>query len=317
MRRLLIACALFAAAALGACGGDDEERPQSKPPTRLTAAQVQERFERLTGDRLEVDREFSDERKTILDPAADFTDRAGLYGSYGITVYKDAKTARAEAAQDIGGDKPIAPAAGIYWDQYPGDDSWEARRTFLNFVLDWEAPDERKRTDERWDRLVRIAGAIAEDSELPPEDQPCDQAGIDPAKGKEGTCKRGGQTLIVVNRGKLMTAPGIDARLVDVRQDDGVIVTHIEIRNKTGEEIQPPFALLAVGGRRFEAARFGLKSDFPLAAGETGETTLAYKVPKSLAKRALSEGGVLLPGDEEQFVTVPDATVLGRLRLSR
>ena len=194
-----------------------------------------------------MDGEFSDERKTLLDPTADFSDRAGLYGSYGITVYKDAKTARAEAAQDIGGDKPIAPADGIYWDQYPGDDSWEARRTFLNFVLDWEAPDERKVTDERWDRLVRIAGAIAEDGELPAEDRPCDQAGIDPAKGKEGTCKQGSQTLIVVNRGNTLKAPGIDARLVDVRQDDGVIVTEIEIRNKTGKEMLEP--VRAPGGR--------------------------------------------------------------------
>ena len=56
MRRLLIAGALVAAAAPGARGGDDDERPQPKRPTRLTAAQVQERFERLTGDRLEVDR---------------------------------------------------------------------------------------------------------------------------------------------------------------------------------------------------------------------------------------------------------------------
>jgi hypothetical protein len=40
-------------------------------------------------------------------------------------------------------------------------------------------------------------------------------------------------------------------------------------------------------------------------------------VPRSLGKRALEEGGLLLPGDEEQFVTVPDATFLGRLRLAR
>ena len=317
MRRLLIACALVAAAALGACGGDDEEQPQPKPPTRLTAAQIQERFEQLTGDGLRIDREFSDDRQTILDPTADFSDRAGLYGSYGITVYKDAKTARTQAAQSVSGDRQIKPVDEIYWLQYPGDDSWQARRVFLNFVLDWEAPDERKVTDARWDRLVRISDAISGSGELPVADTPCDQAGIDPARGKEGTCKQGSQTLIVVNRGNTMTAPGIDARLVDVRQDDGVIVTRIEIRNKTGEEIQAPFALLAVGGRRFEAARFGLKSAFPLAAGETGETTLAYKVPKPLVKRALSEGGVLLPGDQEQFVTVPDATVVGRLRLSR
>ena len=317
MRRLLI---LLAIAALAGCGGGDDEdqpEPRPQPPTKLTAAQVQERFEELTGDGLKIDREFSDERQTILDPTADFSERAGLYGSYGITVYKDARTARAQAAQSVSGDRQIKPVDGIYWVQYPGDDSWEARRVFRNFVLDWEAPGERKVTDERWERLVRISSAITGGGELPAEDQTCDQAGIDPAKGEEGTCKQGGQTLIVVNQGKTMSAPGIDARLVDVRQDGGVIVTRIEIRNKTGQEIQAPFALLAVGSRRFEAARFGVKSDFPLAAGETGETTFAYKVPKSLAKRALSEGGVLLPGDEEQFVTVPDATVVGRLRLAR
>lgn len=334
MRRALTVLALAALAGCG--GGDDEEKPRPKPPTQLTAAQIQERFDELTGDGLEVDREFSDERKTILDPTADFSDRAGLYGSYGITVYKNAKTAKAEAAQDIQGDKPIKPVDGIYWVQYPGDPSWEARRTFANFVLDWEAPDERKITDERWERLVRISGAIAGGGELPAADKPCAQAGIDPAKGEEGTCKQGGQTLIVVNRGNTMKAPGIDARLVEVKQGEGIdvkgrsqplaqakgtfVFARVEVKNKTDKEIQNPFTLLSVGGRRFKddsAVSFNFKNDFPLAAGETGQTTYVYDIPKSLGKRALSEGGVLIPGDEEQFVTVPDATVLGRLRLAR
>jgi hypothetical protein len=319
MRRALTVLAIAALAGCG--GGDDEEQPRPKPPpATLTAAQIQDRFRELTGDGLAIDREFSDERKTILDPTADFSDRAGLYGSYGISVYKNAKTARTQAAQSVSGDRQIKPVDGVYWLQYPGDDSWEARQVFANFVLDWEAPDERKLTDERWDRLVRIAGAIAGEGELPPEDQPCKQAGIDPAKGKEGTCKQGGQTLIVVNQGKTMTAPGIDARLVEVKQDGTSVVTRIEIRNKTDKEIVNPFALLSVGARRFKddsAVSFKLKNDFPLAPGETGETTFVYDIPKSLAKRAMSEGGVLIPGDKEQFVTVPDATVLGRLRLAR
>lgn len=332
MRRVMIATTL--AALTAGCGGDDEQRPRPKPPTKLTAAQVQERFQALTEDRLAVDREFSDERETILDPTASFTERAGLYGSYSFRVYKDAKTAKAESADGFE-DAPIKPVEGIYWIQYPGDDSWEARQVFLNFVLVWEAPDERKVTDERWERLVRVADAIATDGALPAEDRPCDQVGIDPAKGKAGTCKLGGQLIVVVNRGTRLETPGVYAQIERVEQGEQIDVTgrsqplarargtfvfaRIRMTNRTGEELTNPFVELALGRRRFKDSGVGFrfKSDFPLDPGESGAVTFVYDVPKSLGERTLEEGGLLLPGDEEQFVTVPDATVLGRLRLAR
>ena len=93
----------------------------------------------------------------------------------------------------------------------------------------------------------------------------------------------------------------------------------IRMTNRTGEELTNPFVELALGRRRFKDSGVGFrfKSDFPLDPGESGAVTFVYDVPKPLGERTLGEGGLLLPGDEEQFVTVPDATVLGRLRLAR
>jgi hypothetical protein len=70
-------------------------------------------------------------------------------------------------------------------------------------------------------------GKPADQVKLPPEETPCERAGIDPDGGgkKEGTCKLGQQTLTVVNRGSTLKIPEpcahpADRRPERLRRDD-------------------------------------------------------------------------------------------------
>ena len=326
------------ALALVACGGGSSEPRRPPRPGPLTATEVAARFERLTGDRLR--REDRRRDYEILDLAtrnpADASRASFRYGSFELYVFGSFEAAREWVARGAGRSLP-ATREGIYWERF--GTQWEARKAFGNVMLTWVGGSE-KRTDERWERLVRILEALrrppgSPGATLPPEERPCDQAGIDPVRGREGTCKLGRQTLVVVNRDTRLDVPGLAIEDMQVRigEEIGVqgragtlarakgtfVYLRFRLTNKGRRRLFMLFSRLRVGERAFDPSGTGalFRDDLPLAPGETGEATVVFDIPRRLGREARTHGGLEVAGDRDPFVTVDDATVVGRVRLAR
>ena len=200
---------------------------------------------------------------------------------------------------------------------------------------------EERRPDAEFQRLDRaVRAAIANDPGLiAPEDRDCAGAGIDPAEGKEGSCRLGEKGLTVVDAGSELEVPVLKAKLVGV-----TLAREIPARNRysdptpaRGQFVIVRYALENTGDEPIGSIRPSLIVDektytesadtfrltdysdapFPLQPGETQEVFSAYDIPQEAATAATDRGQLQLPAERyEGSSSLNDRSQVGRIRLA-
>src|SRR5918912_1140070 len=146
----------------------------------FTAEQVARAFERVTGDQLVSDPGASRSGTKVLrldQAGANATLTSARYGTFSIYVVTDGDP-KPLYAKTLKGESLHPGRDGVYWRQLSADPpTWQASKPYRNVVLQWQAG---------------------------------------PRRGREGTCKLGAQTLVVVNRGHTLRLPAYDLGRVRV-----------------------------------------------------------------------------------------------------
>jgi len=205
-------------------------------------------------------------------------------------------------------------------------------------VLLWQAGRQRA-TDERWARLVQILQAATAPSGSPapalaPQEVACARRGIVAASTRVGTCRLRDQTLVVggaraplvlggLTASGLMVQIGSSIHIVGgrtMRSRGAFVVVRFNVLNRSAQPISLLDTQLVVGARRFspDAGKeifFDGRVTGPLAPGRSGPMMRVFDIPSQAARRLRREGALALPGDHNTFLTLPDATTVGWIRL--
>ena len=317
------------------CGGEDGPEPFS---TQRVAAV----FAELTGDRLVIDAAGGRTDTDVLkleQSLSGATTAEARYGTFSIYVTHgsgiDGLYKQALDGKELSPDR-----RGIYWRRLGTDPpAWQAGKRFRNVVLQWQA-GHRKATDRRWDRLEAVLSATSapERARLAVEDRPCRVVGIDPIRGKTGTCKHGQQTLVVVDRGQRLTLPGYSVTRVRAsitrrvtssrlrgfaRARGRYVVLRFIVSNRGDAPLERVSPTLFIGRRRYAIDTRALfllqeRSPFPIQPGDRATVVAIYDVPANAARRARSRGALVVDGDlGVAAATIDGATTIGRVRLHR
>jgi hypothetical protein len=279
-------------------------------------------FERVTGDRLELEPDEFFTTASFADRTLDEGRQAdAYYGNFLLFVYPSAAAARAAARRD---GRWSSYGSGYYGQVAVG-----------NVVV--QTTSERRRTDAAWARLLRAVraarGTAPSAAALPAAERLCTRRGIRLDSGPTGTCKRGPQLFSIQHRARALRLPGIAiedvrvsrgprfgtrGRLVD--RAKGVFVElRFRVRNtgRAAIETRPGYELV-VGGRRFEehTAIYGLRDRYPLRPGEEDGDVTLFDVPAELAGRALQRAGLQVPGNPASSFGVSEGLRVGHLRLT-
>jgi hypothetical protein len=318
---------------LTGCGGGEGADP-------FTAEQVARAFERVTGDQLVSDPGASRSGTKVLrldQAGANATLTSARYGTFSIYVVTDGDP-KPLYAKSLKGESLHPGRDGVYWRQLSADPpTWQASKPYRNVVLQWQA-GRRRATDARFDRLDAALSSLvsARPVELPPEDRPCDQVGIDPRRGREGTCKLGAQTLVVVNRGHTLRLPAYDLGRVRVsvtrqvtssdlrgfaRAKGRFVVLRFQVRNRSDEPLERVTPTLTVRDKRYALDTralflFQQHTPFPIQPGDRSEVVALYDIPLRAAREVGRRGALIVDGNPAgAAATIEGATVLGRVRL--
>lgn len=302
--------------------GPSEPRPSIDEKALRSAQKLAEGFERVTGDRLELEPDEFFTTASFADRTLDEGRQAeAYYGNFLLFVYPSAAAARAAASRDG------------RWSSYG---SGYYGQVALGTVV-VQTTSERRRTDAAWRRLLRAVraarGAAPGPAALPAAERLCARRGIRLDSGPTGTCKRGPQLFSIQHRARALRLPGIAiedvrvsrgprfgtrGRLVD--RAKGVFVElrfRVQNTGRAAIETRPGYEL-AVGGRRFEehTAVYGLRDRYPLRPGEEERDVTLFDVPTELAGRALQRAGLQVPGNPASSFGVSEGLRVGHLRLA-
>ncbi len=328
---------------------------QSPSREVLSATDVSNGFYRLTGDRLRVVTglgfDVLDLATNSLDASLDDWSAAqDEYGSFQIFLWDHPTTAQREAAENLGKEIPGSPQrgdrlrptpAGIYWEGRgpPGPQrTWTAKKAFGNLELNWYPKN--KRTDHRWFWLAKIMRMIT--ATVPPGGLPsCARQGSYLVPTTTGECKLDGQTLKVVNAYDRLELPryAIDRltvlrekEITSCRWSDSVagaralagargelIMLRFRLTNRT-RELLPGWEFryeLVAGPKTYEGSAYDVLFDDRWYLRPSGSRILTaiFDLPEQVARQALREGTLAVPGDNENLVTVADAATVGMIRL--
>lgn len=320
---------------LAACGNDDD--------SGFTQQEVAARFAQLTGDRLVVDPAAeTDGGATVLSLSqgqADATIQQTRYGTFSIYVLDNDQQRSLYKLDSRGSAVRPDARSGIYWQQLSASPpSWQASKPYRNVVLQWQA-GEARRTDSRWERLdaaLSSLGHPANQARFAPEDTPCARRGIDPERGRTGTCKLGAQTLTVVNRGQRLTLATYTVTRVTAtisrvltsralrsraRARGRFVQIAFRVANHGTSELGDVTPTLVVGERRYsvdQRHRFLVQGDnpFPIQSGQRATVRAVYDLPPKIARQVRSIGGLVVNGDAKRTAaTIDGASSIGRVRL--
>lgn len=329
---------------LSACGGGSEKLGP------YTSPQVAKAFAAATGDALTSAPGASNAIYEVLklNERGDSLASYERYGVFSVYVLNKEQARDIVYRRDPDTKKAIKPSSdGIYWRSSTsgGHVSWSAAKPFKNAVLTWQA-GERQQTDERWNRLVRIMRALDKSPAqlralLPPGDQPCAQQGIDPVRGKTGTCKLEEQTLVLANRSGPLTLPALRVVRVDaVRRTKQVKRRYLGARRARGTYVivrytvkntgRAPLSflrpVLLIGDRSYESdsrTEFDVQprrfDAYPIQPDQTTPLAAVFDVPPAAAAQVSAAGALAISGDERGSgsSSVPNAKTVGRIRLNQ
>lgn len=335
----VILAAVLATAGCGGTAKRDEARAHRKPEVRYDAPEVSGFFRAVTGDPLET--EPSTSWDSLAPDRSDFRRSGRISGRYGTFLIFVLHRPGAEEMYKTRDGRPVKPdAEGVYWHDRGG--SWSAMKPYRNVVLEWMT-DER-RVDERFARLDTVLSHLGEPTAnvraaMAPEDRPCADQGIDQTSGGEGTCRdANGATVTIVNRNHRLRLPGMDVRTLRVETGRVVVpptdwgmVRHAKGRfvlavlklDNTGKEPIRDLSgvKLRIGEKTYDqdfAAGFTVTpvNAFPVQPGDRGAAGVVFDLPPTAADRAVREGVLAFPADED-LSTVESAARLGVIRLAK
>ena len=312
---------------LAGCGDDAEKQPAGVEPGAFSL-----RFEKLTGLRLDASETPTWVRYNSLQGST--STRLGAF-----TIY----LLKQERGRDVliagGGDETPEKGAGGAFYTSTGSGFSAAKEYGENIIVKTQVDD--RRPDEEFERLDRaVRAAIADDPNLiAPADRDCAGAGIDPAEGKEGSCRLGEKGVTVVDAGSELEVPVLKAKLVGV-----TLATELPARNRydqpepaRGRFVIVKYALENTGDEPITSLRPSLivdektftespkaykltdysDSPFPLQPGETQEILTAFDVPDEAATAATERGQLQLPAERyEDGGSLNDRSKVGRIRLA-
>ena len=331
MRHLISIPRLFAliglTALIAGCGEDAKKPPEGVAPGAFSA-----RFAKLTGVELDASETPSWVRLTSLQGSS-----STRLGAFSIYLLKQER-GRDILITDDGGEKLAQGAGGAYY--APSGGSFSAAKEYGQNIIVKTRVDE-SRPDEEFRRLDRaVRAAIADDPSLiAPADRDCKSAGIDPAGGKEGTCRLGDKVLTVVDAGSELDVSVLKARLVGIttigelparnRYSDATpargrfVIVRYALENTGNEPITSIRPSLVADEKTYTESPDSFKltdysdSPFPLQPGETQEILTAYDIPEEAATAATERGQLQLPAERyEGTGSLNDRTKVGRIRLA-
>lgn len=309
--------ALVAATAITGCGGSDEDGGGEF--ARYSAQDVQQRFKELAGVDLEIRGSISDTTSLSLPsgPGDEDLARARL-GGVDITV--------AETEEALERRREISAGSG--------------ESTVVGNVLVRSAFRDEREGYARALRIVRSLGRPASSVRLPPEDVPCEKAGIDPDGGdtKTGVCLDGQQVVAIAGAEETLrlptatvsrTAQRVTRTLVDrrygttrrTRARGQFVVVRVRVENTADDPLGRLPADLVINGRRYapdEANAYTLQRErpFPIQPGGTQTLTYLFDIPRTADDPGT--GGALQFSTDPRLASSPDrAATVGRIRLPR
>jgi hypothetical protein len=322
----LVALALTAAPAFLGCGGDDDKEQKANNVLQVdedfahySVDDVSKRFKRLTGVSLQGQAGGSTTLKILSLPSGRQADQAReRYGGFLVSVTGNESTLKA-----------ILRRGGL------GE-----HKVYDNVLVEATSSDPDAAAGFR--RVLRVFDTLGKPTDqvkLPPEETPCERAGIDPDGGgkKEGTCKLGQQTLTVVNRGSTLKVAGKSIELGKVRigstitsrrygftrrvRAKGAFVgIAYRLSNRGTDPIDSLEPNLIIAGRRYtpdDENQYLIQPDspFPVQPGDSAVVAVVYDIPVPAARKARKEGALEFIADREE-TSIEYAQSLGRIRLT-
>lgn len=190
----------------------------------------------------------------------------------------------------------------------------------------------------RLDQAVRAA--IARNPALiPVSERLCSAVGIDPARGKEGTCRLPDKQLTVVNAATELQTKPLSAQIEGAttlttlppqntyseprRASGRYVIVRTTITNKGTSPLSGLRTNLVIGPNTYSESsdvytlRSGDRQPFPLQPGASTALLTVYDIPADAARRALGEGAIELPAESQSpggYLT--DRGAVGRIRLA-
>lgn len=307
---LLVATSV--AATLAGCGGGDG----GDDFARFTAQDVQKRFQEVSGFRLDTSGPLLG--STTLTLASDGPDASVAqqrYGSFQITVASDEDTLK-RRQEGMSSGQVLTVDNVLLRGGYGSADDAGYRRVST---------------------ILRSLGKPLSSVHLPPEDTPCERAGIDPdgGTGRTGTCLDGVQTVTVVPADETLTLPGETvskpvtkvARTVKTRRYGttrtlrarGRFVTvRTRIENTSNVPFNQPDAALVINGRTYAAddQDFLLQEQGRLEyqPGERATVTFLFDIPRD-AEDPRTGGALQFATTNEGIGSPERAVTVSRIRL--
>ncbi|WP_026912268.1 hypothetical protein [Patulibacter minatonensis] len=326
---LLVAVVTSLAAGVAGCGGNDDA---PTPPPRTDAAVVSRNFETATGAALKVSTGGNAPELRLADAIAG----SRRFPRFSLELPQTSE-ARDRLLENDRGERLVRDKDGFYGETATSFVKDYGRGVFLR-------ADATEIADPRFAELDRVMAAVAAGTpeRAPDTARPCAAVGIDPVRGKEGSCAEEGRRLTVVDAGTRLRAGRLSAKLVGVAQTSEipsrgpgygtyrtkgrVVVVVYRLTNSGGEPIDVPFEpQLVVGGERFgdddseSAPSIFLDAyrprAFPLRDGKTVKLGAAFRVPRRVAARVAREGQLELPAEAGTLAAGAPGDV-GRIRLA-
>lgn len=309
------------ALAMAGCGGGDDKTTTGRDEdfAKYSSADVQKRFKELTGGDLRRDPSASETLETLSLPFSGSSAEDGLRDRYGgfIVLVTGNKTALEAITK-----RP--PSGG--------------RKIIDNVIIEGTGSSTGAEGFKRAVRIFSSLGKPASAVKLPPEETPCEKAGIDPegGSGKEGVCKEDQKTLTIANSDSALkvegrTLSGLRVKKGDVltsrrfglvrrfRAKGAFIGATFKVAN-TGEEPLSSLRLnLVIDGKRYSeddraSLYVGDLDSFPIQPGDSARVAVLFDVPTPAARKAVSQGALEISGDPETS-SVEFTDKIGRLRL--
>lgn len=318
----MMICALVLAALIqGGCGGGGDKPATGRDDdfAKYSATDVQKLFKDLTGAELERGTGASETLDTLNVPfSGSSEDAARRYGGFIVLVTGNKSTL------EVLTKKP--PIGG--------------RKIIDNVII--EGTRSSSEDDEGFQRAVQVLSNLGKpggEVRLPPEETPCQKAGIDPegGLGKQGVCKDGQTTVTVANaanglkvEGRTLSGLSVKSGKTLVTRRYGLtrrfrakgtfIVASFKVTNTGREPLDSLRPNLLIDGKRYsedESVSFdiGNPDTFPIQPGDSGRVSVLFDVPLPAARKAVSNGAVEISGEASES-SPKYADKLGRLRLA-
>ena len=290
----------------GCGGGPDEEKAGLSGGTAESPTKFAKHFESLTG--VSLRRMPGDLFGTRLEVSGE-PDRFARYGVYSLLwSANDRKKKRM-----LGPGRP--DGHGIYWKR-TGTSYSGAKPFGSRLVLRWVGRTS-KRVTPQFERLDRVVEAAVEgkSSLLPEEERPCAASGLDPLKGKTGSCAIKGIPVTFTNADKTLSTPALEAQVLGIGETDEFrfkglapitangrfTLVAYRVTNKSPHPMRFLHPQLRLGEKLVPenpdtAFLLPRSRDLPLPPGATLEARAAFDVPTSAEP---TEGALVLPAQRD------------------